>query len=86
MRIAKEEREEESERHEEDREDPPNRSARDERESKRTADERQSGGIEAQSAVRLGRKLAVAPQDVFHPIFQLQLSFLEGDFFDLFGG
>jgi hypothetical protein len=28
--------------------------------------------------------LPVLAQDVFHPIFQLQLPFLEGDFFDLF--
>ncbi len=27
----------------------------------------------------------MATQDVFHPIFQLKLSFLEGDFFELFG-
>ena len=83
--VAEEEGEEECERHEGDREDPPNRGARNERESKRTADERQSGGVEAQSAVRLGRGLAMAPQDVFHPILQLELAFLEGDFFDLFG-
>jgi len=28
--------------------------------------------------------LAVPAQDVFHPVFQLQLAFFEGDFFDLF--
>ena len=31
------------------------------------------------------RGCAVLPQDLFHPVFELQLAFLEGDFFDLFG-
>jgi hypothetical protein len=29
--------------------------------------------------------LAVSAEDVLHPIFQLELAFLEGDFFELFG-
>src|SRR5436190_20807501 len=29
-------------------------------------------------------RLAVPAQDVFHPVFQLQLALFEGDFFDLF--
>jgi len=27
----------------------------------------------------------MAPQDVFHPVLELQLLLLEGDFFELFG-
>jgi hypothetical protein len=29
--------------------------------------------------------LPLASKDVFHPVLQLQLAFLEGDFFELFG-
>src|SRR5262245_13499970 len=29
--------------------------------------------------------LTMTAQDVFHPVFQLQLALLEGDFFELFG-
>jgi hypothetical protein len=28
--------------------------------------------------------VAVSPDNVFHPVFQLQLAFLEGHFFELF--
>jgi hypothetical protein len=29
--------------------------------------------------------LPVAPEDVLHPVLELQLALLQGDFFDLFG-
>ena len=81
--IAKEESKKQRERRKRGAVRPSHRGAREEREKERTADERQSGGIETQSAACLF--LPAAPQDVFHPIFQLELAFLEGDFFDLFG-
>src|SRR6185369_5979681 len=84
--ISKEEREKQRERHAWDREDPHTRDAGQERDRERTADERQTGGIETQSAARL--RLAVVPvpaQNVLHAVFQLEFSLLEGDFFDLFG-
>src|SRR5438128_1999411 len=32
----------------------------------------------------LGLSLAMAPEDVFHPVFQLELPLLQSDFFELF--
>jgi hypothetical protein len=32
-----------------------------------------------------GGLLSVAPEDVLHPVLELQLALLQGDFFDLFG-
>src|SRR5258707_5062541 len=42
-------------------------------------------GHPALSRCNLSDRLPVAALDVFHPVFELQFAFLEGDFFDLFG-
>ena len=81
FRVAEKEGEKRAERDERDREDPPNRRAGKNRKKKRATDERRARGIEAQ----LGVLHAMPPQDVFHPILQLQFFLFEGDFFDLFG-
>jgi hypothetical protein len=45
--------------------------------------------VSSRETDRAGEKavlvLAPFPHDVFHAVFELQLSFFEGDFFDLFG-
>src|SRR5919198_4633877 len=81
MRIAEEEDEEGAEREKRYRENPRDSGARNEREGQRAANERQAGGIQTQPLTLL----TVTPQDVFHPVFQLQLTLLEIDFFELFG-
>src|ERR671937_3036773 len=79
MRIAEEEDEEGAEREKRYRENPRDSGARNERECQRAANERQAGGIQTQPLTLL----TVAAQDVFHPVFQLELAFLEVDFFEL---
>src|SRR5438105_425487 len=79
--IAEEEGEKGAEREKRNGKNPRDSGARDEREGQRAANERQAGGIQTQPLTLL----TVAPQDVFHPVFQLQLAFLEVGFFDLLG-
>jgi hypothetical protein len=81
FRIAKEEGEKRAERDERDRKDPRDRRAGKNRKKKRATDERRARRIEAQLRVLH----AMAPQDAFHPILQLQFFLFEGDFFDLLG-
>ena len=81
LRIAEEEREKCAERDERDRVDPRDRRAGEKSEGERPADERRARRIETQ----LGVLHAIAADDVLHPILQLQLLLLEGDFFELFG-
>jgi hypothetical protein len=50
---------------------------------------KEMAGAPARARERIGRLsvrvcLAMPAQDVFHPVFQLQLALFEGDFFDLF--
>ncbi len=78
--ITEEEGEENAERDERDREDPRDRRAGEKGNNERAADEGRARGIEAQ----LGVLHAMAPQNVFHLVFQLQLFLFEGDFFELF--
>src|SRR5438552_3162197 len=58
-------------------------------ESRRTADPDATGGPRAHPCVcvllLLLLLIAAAPDDVFHPIFELKLAFLEVGFFDLLG-
>ena len=81
VRVAKEEGEKRPDRNERQCRDPAERQSDSERESDCDGDERPARRVEAQLRVLH----AMAPQNAFHPVFQVQFLFFEGDFFDAFG-
>src|SRR5436309_2872537 len=80
LRITEKKREERTKREKRDRQTPGDGRAGKQSCNERADDERRARRVEAQLRVLH----AMAAQNAFHPVFQVQFLFFEGDFFDAF--